>query len=476
MKSLPSPVPRPPAVAGQFYPADPERLAETVEGFLGAVPQGRVESVAALLSPHAGYDYSGKVAACAYRALPAAAFNSVVVVGAGHRKAVAGAALYPGDYVSPLGALLFDAELAERMLAETELIVPDPTAHAGEHSVEVQVPFILKTLGSVKAVCLVMNTEELDDAVVVGQALAKCLAGRRTLLVASTDLSHFPSSAVADLVDPTTLEALATMDPATFWLSNKCMMNRGVPGLGTTCCGAAAVAAVMAAAKDLGATGMRLLERTHSGAVTGEGDGPRVVGYAAAVFIRGGPSGPRALAAEERGALLACAREAIAERFAGGREARGELSPMARLNLPGSAFVTLTDAEGELRGCIGDLEPRQTLLDSVRRNAASAAFADPRFPALCADEFAGIGIEVSVVSPKRTAHWSEVRPGDGVVVERGGRSGVFLPQVWEKISDPAEFLGILCSQKAGLPREAYRQPGTTLKVFSVEKMAEKGEK
>ncbi|MFA6318775.1 MAG: AmmeMemoRadiSam system protein B [Elusimicrobiota bacterium] len=476
MKRLPNPVPRAPAVAGQFYPGSPKELDGRVAGLLAAAPRREAGDVVALVSPHAGYDYSGAVAAAAYRCLPKDAFDSVVVVGAGHRRAVAGAVFYAGEYRCSTGGLPFDAELAQRLMEASDLIEPDNRAHEGEHSVEVQVPFIVRVLGPVKAVCLVMNTPDLGRAEAVGRGLAAALKGSRTLLVASTDLSHFPGAGDADLVDPTTLEALSSMDPAVFWRSNELMLDQGLHGLDTTCCGAAGIAAVLTAAKDLGATGLRVLERTHSGRVMGEDGAKRVVGYAAAAFVRGGPPQARTLTAAERQALLTAARQSIADRLAGERGGRAGLSAMPRLNLPGSAFVTLTDEDGELRGCIGDLEPRQTLLESVRRNAASAAFSDPRFEALTAEEFASVGIEVSVLSPMRKAHWTEVKHGDGVVVERGGRGGVFLPQVWEKLESVEDFLGVLCSQKAGLARDAYRQPGTTLRIFSVEKMAETGKK
>ncbi|MBI5625321.1 MAG: AmmeMemoRadiSam system protein B [Elusimicrobia bacterium] len=476
MRRLPAPVSRPPAVAGQFYPGSPKELDARVAGLLAAAPRREAGDVVALLSPHAGYDYSGSTAAAAYRALPKGAFDSVVVVGAGHRRAVKGAAFYAGEYRCSTGGLPFDAELAQRLMEESDLIEPDNRAHEGEHSVEVQVPFIIRTLGPVRAVCMVMNTGELDDALKVGRALAASLKGRRTLLVASTDLSHFPSAAGAELADPTTLEALATLDPAVFWRSNELLLDAGLRGLDTTCCGAAGTAAVLAAARDLGAAAMRTLELTHSGKVTGEEDSQRVVGYAAAAFVRGGLDGRRPLAESERAALLAEARGAIKARLSREKAGNGGLSALSRLNLPGAAFVTITEADGELRGCIGDLEPRQTLLDSVRRNAAAAAFADPRFPALTAAELESVRVEVSVLSPKRTAHWSEVRPGDGVVIERNGRGGVFLPQVWEKLPDPREFLEVLCSQKAGLSKDAYRLPGTVLRIFSVEKMAEMGKK
>ncbi|MBI4677411.1 MAG: AmmeMemoRadiSam system protein B [Elusimicrobia bacterium] len=473
MSRLPASVPRPPAVAGQFYPGEPRAIAKAVARLLEAAPRREPGDVVALISPHAGLDYSGGVAAAAYRALPAGAFDSVVIVGAGHRKAVAGAAIYPGDYGTPEGMLPFDRELAEGLLEASPLIAADASAHGGEHSVEIQVPFIRQTLGPVKAVGLVMNTDELANVVRVGMALAEAVRGRKTLLVASTDLSHFPSGAMADLVDATTVEALATMEPATFWLSNELLLDRGLPGLATTCCGAAGAAAVLIAAKELGATELQVLERVHSGTVAGEKDARRVVGYAAAAFVRSKkPRGPRTHTGEEQAELLDAARQSIRCYLAEGKAQTAPLSRFPRLNLPGSAFVTLTEANGDLRGCIGDLEPRQSLFESVCRNAVAAAVRDRRFPAVTAGELGGIRIEVSVLSPQRTAHWKEVKPGDGVRIERGGRAGVFLPQVWEKLAHVEEFLSTLCAHKAGLPPDAYRQPGTVLKIFAVEKIEE----
>lgn len=477
MAPLPPPITRAPAVAGKFYPGEAGAVAEAVTRLMDAAPRRSVGDVVALISPHAGWMYSGTVAAAAYRALPEGLYDTVVIVGAGHRKGVAGAAFHPGDYATPEGALSFDAALAERMMGETPLIVPDASAHRGEHSVEVQVPFVRRALGPVKSVCLAMNTEELKDALAVGHALAAALAGRKALLVASTDLSHFPDGPSADLVDATTMAALATMDPDLFWLSNRLLLERGVPELVTACCGAAAVAAVLQAAKDLGANGMALLERAHSGTVMGDENSREVVGYAAAAFVRSAEKlVPTEHSDREQAALLAAARESVAGTVEDRPAGAVPLSPLARLNLPGAAFVTLTGPGGSLRGCIGELEPRRSLLESVTANAAAAATQDNRFAPVTPEELPGLGVEISVLSPQRPCHWKEVKPGDGVVLQRGQRRGVFLPQVWEKLPEVRRFLEVLCSEKAGLPPDAYKQPGASLRVFSVEKMAEKGKK
>ena len=142
-----------------------------------------------------------------------------------------------------------------------------------------------------------------------------------------------------------------------------------------------------------------------------------------------------------------------------------------RLNLPGAAFVTLTEG-GALRGCVGTTEPAMTLLDAVRYGAVSAAFRDGRFPPLKPDELDKVKIEVSVLSALKPVEAAAVRPGLGVTVERGGKSGLFLPQVWEQLQGREEFLGELCAQKAGLPRDCWKDPATKLYSFTVDAFSE----
>lgn len=468
--------PRPPAVAGSFYPADPQELSAMVAGLWDAAPDPGIapEELAALLVPHAGLVFSGATAARAYKALPKGRWETVVLVGTAHRVPVPGAALYPGPLATPEGALAYDETLGRRLLAASPLIKADAAAHEGEHSLEVQLPFLRRALGpKVKVVGLVMNSTDFETVRKIGLALASALKGRKALLIASSDLSHYPAGPVAEAVDATTLAALASLDPERFWLADRVMMNRRLAGLDTTWCGESAVTAVLVAAKALGARSMRLLARTHSGEARPEAGSSRVVGYAAAAFLKSGaPSAPRAFSSEEKAELLRLARRSLEDYLKTGQAAAPPLYRSTRLNLPGAAFVTLRK-DGALRGCIGSLVARESLAESVARNGVAAGVSDGRFKPVTAEELPTLHVEVSALSaPHPVAGAAAVKPGDGVILQNGERSGVFLPSVWESLPSKDDFLGELCSQKAGLPRDCTKDPATKLQVFTTESFEE----
>ena len=465
---------RPPAVAGSFYPADPAELSRAVDAALAAAPETKELDgpVVAVLVPHAGYAYSAAVAARAYRAV-ADAYDVVAVLGSAHHVAVGGAALDTRPYASPLGAVPLDEAAAEALLKDP-LFQDLPEAHDREHSVETQIPFLQRRLKpGFHLLPLVMNTTDFDVARRVGTALARALAGRRALIVLSSDLSHYPQAETAEKVDRSTLRALQSLDPEAFWRTQKAMMARGESGLVCAYCGQSAVLAGLTAARALGADRARLLEYTHSGRVPG-GDPGRVVGYAAMAFTRAGGGVPESapLPNESRRALLERARRAVAEAL-DGRRPPAALSEDPDLNQPAAVFVTLT-ASGALRGCIGGTEPRLPLADAVADAALSAAFADRRFPPVTREELPALRFEISILGAlRRAAGPGGVREGrDGVVLSRDGRGGLFLPSVWEQLPRKDDFLSELCAQKAGLPRDCWKDPATELRVFAVESFAE----
>lgn len=430
--------------------------------------------------PHAGWPYSGAIAARAYKLLKRGDWDTVVVVATGHRKALEGAALYPGAYATPEGAMPYDESLAKALAAASPYIKFDAKAHGspapgqGEHSIEVQLPFLRHRLGPVKVVGLVMNTQDLEAARGVGRALARAAKGKRVLLIASSDQSHYPPGEVAGPVDGATLLALQTMDPSFFWLTNRFLMQRALAGLAVTYCGEGAVTAVMQAAKELGATKVQVLARANSGDVVPERDYHHVVGYAAAAFVKAArPDPPVRLDENARREALALARRSITQRLSDGKTPPAPLSNEPALDLPGAVFVTLQKRNGELRGCIGSLEPQETLAESIVHNAVAAAVSDTRFSPVTAGELDSLTIEISFLSRARSiASANNVKEGDGVIVEQDGRLGVFLPQVWERLPDRKAFLSELCEQKAHLARSCWKDPKTKFRTFSVELVRE----
>ncbi|MBI5241021.1 MAG: AmmeMemoRadiSam system protein B [Elusimicrobia bacterium] len=468
----PLPADRAPAVAGQFYPADPAELSRAVDTYLSQAkaPDRLPGPLMALVVPHAGYEYSAPVAAFGYKAV-SGPYDTVVVIGAGHRSRVEAAGLYArGAFLTPLGRVPVDEALAARLMkGSPDLFQDRPDAHQGEHSIEVQLPFLIRRLkAGWKLLPVVMNTDDPRVCARAGEALAAALKGRKALIVASSDLSHYPPAATAEKVDRATLKALERLDPEFFWLANRVMMDRGERGLDTTWCGESAVLAAMAAAKALGADRAVLLRYAHSGSAPA-GDDRRVVGYAAAAMVRSGkPASAEPLLDEaQKKSLLALARRTVAE-GAEGRRPEARLSDDPALNLPAAVFVTLKE-RGQLRGCIGTTEPRATLRDAVASAAWSAAFQDHRFPPVAKGEVDGLHLEVSMLSPARPVpDAGKVIPGKhGVILSQDGRSGLFLPQVWEQIPDKDGFLSELCAQKAGLPRSCWKDPRTRIAVFTV---------
>lgn len=423
---------RPAAVAGLFYPGERHALAEQVQNLLGqaAEPTPRAALPKALIVPHAGYVYSGAVAARAYGELAAArgVVRRVVLLGPVHRVAVRGLAFAGTDaFATPLGTVPVD-QAALRALHDLPQVVRSDPAHAQEHSIEVQLPFLQTVLGEFKLVPLAVGTASVAE---VAEVLERLWGGPETLIVISTDLSHYHRYDEARRVDAATLARIAK-------LASDIDHDEA--------CGATPLNALLACAKRRQLP-LRLLAACNSGDTAG--DRQRVVGYSSLALDEVSP--------REAGAtLVRIARGAIESRLV---QERMDLPAAAWLGYPGATFVTLLK-DGELRGCIGSLDAVRPLGHDVAENAVAAAFRDPRFPALSAQEWPRCDVEVSLLSaPQRMRFRDEadllrqIRAGeDGLIVEAEGRRGTFLPQVWDGLPDKRAFLDALL-RKAGLPAD-----------------------
>ncbi|QQR74598.1 MAG: AmmeMemoRadiSam system protein B [Holophagales bacterium] len=490
---------RPPAVAGKFYPADPTRLRAAVEAYLADAlppPAGAPVRPLALLAPHAGLLFSGPIAADAYRQATGFEVEVVVVLGTNHTvPAFPGVSVQQATaYRTPLGRIEADTALARQLLAlggEDGLVRFDPAAHTSEHSEEVQLPFVQVVFPHARVVTAVVGSSDAHRAARFGELLARALAGRRALVVASSDLSHYPAADAAVEADTRALAAIATLDPAEASRELARIERSGGPALVTAACGQGAILAAMAAARGMGATRGRVVSYANSGdTVAGERD--RVVGYGAVVFDAGPPlpreneakpaasvttTAPAKSEAElspaDRQTLLALARRTVERWFATGT------LPLPRpegavLRRNQGAFVTWKQ-HGELRGCIGHMAEDTPLALTVARMAISAALEDHRFPPVRPDELAGLELEISVLSPFTPipGPGAIVVGRDGVMLDLDGHRAVFLPQVapeqgWER----DEMLGHLCA-KAGLASNCWRQ-GAKLSTFRAEVFGEKG--
>lgn len=449
---------RPAAVAGSFYPGDPAALRAALAAHLrqAGEPAGASRPPKLLVVPHAGYVYSGDVAALGYAEVAPwrDRVTRVVLLGPVHRVPVRGLAAPSADaFETPLGEVPLDrAALAS--LRDLPQVVQTDRPHALEHSLEVQLPFLQQVLGDgFRLVPLAVGDASPAE---VAQVLERLWGGDETLIVISSDLSHYLPYAQAQARDGATVERI---------------LHFATDLEGDEACGAAPLNGALRVARAKGLVPRLLGLRNSGDAKAGLAGRDRVVGYGAVAFDlpaaqpQRDPLGPT---------LLAQARHAIAEAL-GIEPPAPPLPELAALAQPGATFVTLHDRDGELRGCIGRLEAVRPLLDDVRANAVAAAFHDPRFPPLRADEWPSLQVEVSLLDrPEPLDVHTEAEalaaltPGeDGVIFEWQGHRATYLPQVWEQLPDARSFLASL-KRKAGLAADFWA-PEVKLSRYRVRK-------
>jgi hypothetical protein len=464
----------------QFYPRSTSTLKAAIQAMVAGAVTPRAARPAAIVVPHAGYVYSGQIAADAYRQAAAHRYDTVVIVGTNHTDGVfRKVAIAPGRvFRTPLGGAPIDEAFVAALQKEDSDCVIEAGPHRAEHSVEVQVPFVQQLFPAAKIVPLVVGRPDQAMCVRLGRALAALSKDRSVLLVASSDLSHYPKAEDAGREDRATLELVANLDVGGLYQRELGESATRTPGLDTHACGAGAIMAVMTAARALGASHGTVVSYANSGE-TSVGEPSRTVGYGAVVFTSGERGADiEALKAPARDAgalqpgdkktLLAFARETIRRYLA------TETLPLPRGFSPRvqknrGVFVTL-NMHRELRGCIGHIPSDLPLPRLVGAMALAAAFGDPRFSRVTLDELRDIEIEISILSPPaRVGGPSDIVVGrDGVVIAADGRGAVFLPQVapqqgWTR----DQMLDNLCV-KAGLPAGRWRRPGMTFETFQAE--------
>lgn len=463
---------RKPAVAGQFYPGDPGTLRRMVKELLENVRKVPIDGeVISLIAPHAGYPYSGPTAAVAYKQVMGKRYDAVIVVGPSHREPLRGSSVWAeGGYETPLSVVPVAEEIAKKMLSTEDDITFAEKGHQYEHSVEVQIPFLQVAVPDLKVVPVVMGEQNLRACRNLADAIVRACKGKNVLLVASSDLYHGYNYDECVRTDERTLKAILRFDPEGF-----------VEGLlrgEYQACGGGPITAVLMAARELGADKVKLLARTNSNDVMGERGG-YVVGYSAlAVYRAGGGKGRKkvgvelGLSEEDKKTLLAIARRTV-ERVTRGEPAPSFEVTSDRLTRKCGAFVTLKKY-GELRGCIGCIEAIKPLWEAVRDMARAAALEDPRFPPVRPEEVSDLEMEISVLTPlRRVEDINDIVIGrDGLIVRKGWRQGLLLPQVATEYGwDVRTFLEHTCL-KAGLPRNAWKDPDAEILAFSAEVFSE----
>ncbi len=458
-----------PCVAGMFYPASPKELSGMLDSYLAeANPEKLSGEIFALISPHAGYGYSGKVAAFGYKLIKGKPYKTVIILGTSHHYPFSGASVYPkGVFKTPLGALTIDDAFARKLLNKGEEISFIPEAFKDEHSVEVQLPFLQKTLKGFKIVPIVLGDCSLSACQKLAAALKEAIGARKdVLVVVSTDMYHGSDYDEADKIDSLTNATVEKMDAEALYY--------GLRDEKMQLCGGFGVVTSLILAKAMGHDKAVSLRHTNSAEVTGNmKKGTWTVGYSSWAIDE--PGGKEAmLNKSQRKRLLEIARTSIETYLKTGKRAQITEKDPTLLKTMG-AFVTMNE-HGQLRGCIGNLVGEKALYSTVADMAVEAATGDPRFNPVGSSELKDIEIEISVLSPMvKINHPDEIKLGThGVLVRQGFRSGVFLPQVatetgWSK----EEFMSNLCAQKAGLAPDAWKDKSTEIYIFTAEVFSEK---
>ncbi len=461
---------RPAAVAGSFYPADPNELAKMVDGFLAKAAPPPLTDVVALVAPHAGYEYAGQVAAYSYALLKGRKFDRVVVIAPSHYEAFGYASVYDGAaYTTPLGQVPVDRAFAAKLATMSKLIKLSgaghtPTPDKPEHALEDQLPFLQRVLGQFQLVPIVIGDQSYETCRALGLALAKLIQGTNTLIVASSDLSHYHPYDEAVKIDHKTLKAIEEWD----YLS---MARNFDPRVNVwEACGGYPIIAAMIASERLGASQAKVLKYANSGDTAG--DKSRVVGYGAVAFVKaparaGSSEPPFSLSQREKDELLKIARKSVETAVRDHKQY--EYSPVAfeALEQERGAFVTLKE-NGQLRGCIGYVAPVKPLSITVRDVAMFAALRDTRFQPVSARELGALEYEISVLSPlRRVLDVKEIRVGQhGLIMKKGDIEGLLLPQVpVEEKWDRTTFLDETC-YKAGLPKNCWQDADTDIFRFT----------
>ncbi len=440
--------------AGAFYDKDGDILSAQIADFLKNVKDlpPLAGEPQALICPHAGYTYSGQTAAYAYSLVQGKSYETVVIIGPSHRHGFDGCSIYSkGGFETPLGVAEVDSDLAERIAAKTGFFYIS-AAHKEEHSIEVQVPFIQKVLPGAKIVPIVMGYPTRKTISSLAEGLAEAVEAKKTLIIASTDLSHYLSKEEARATDSQTISLIQKVETAT--LINK--LSRGENFM----CGGGPVVSTLLAMKKRGQPRVDLLHYSDSSRFGGP-----IVGYlAAAVIPKGSPPQELSLSPEEKKELLRLARQAVQE-FVEEDKILEYKTDNPNMLAERGAFVTLKK-EGRLRGCIGFIEPVLPLYETVISAAIYAATQDTRFKPVREEELRDLEVEISVLTPlQKIEDPRSIQVGKhGLVIAMGSKKGLLLPQVAAENRWRAEtFLRQTCL-KAGLPADAWKK-GAEIFVF-----------
>ena len=465
---------REPVWAGLFYPSSGFELKQTIDRLTGKARKTRIQipdkkSLKAVIMPHAGYVYSGWTAAHVSLVLQENQFSKVILMGPDHRVGFKNGAISDAEsFKTPLGSVILHEDAA-RLRRSSELFRAVPASDKSEHSLEVILPFLQQYLKEFKLVPIVFgpgNISGYSDRIIP-------LLDNETLLVASSDLSHFLTYSEAVARDRETINMILNLE------SDKLIKD------GKRACGLGPILVIVDIARQNGWQPV-LLHYSNSGDTAG--DRSSVVGYSAIAFygdssMRKNNDSDQKISEQQGRILVKLARKTIMNKL-GKKLPEKEAASLADglkdkdFSTCSGTFVTLK-IKGMLRGCIGNLSASVPISDGIKGNAVNAAFNDYRFSPLTLEEFDDVDIEVSILTVPQPLEYSDAEDlisllrvnVDGVIIRKGLSSATFLPQVWNDLPDPKEFLSRLC-HKAGLSTDAWRTGKLEVSTYQVQKFKE----
>ena len=450
------PMVRPATQANRFYTGDARELGEEVDSFLALHAKDRqYADLAALIVPHAGYYFSGNVAAAAYQTIPDdVQYKRIFLLGPSHHEWLDGASVNTeyNYYSTPLGHVKVDVETAQKLIETDHVFSYQPKAHDREHCLEVQLPFLQRRLKEVPPIVpIIISTNDFRKLQRIANMLKPYLT-EDNLFVISSDFSHYPTYEDACEVDARTGKAVESGDVARFIAVLEENARSGVRNLATSACGELAIGTLLMMMQDGGYDVKHLLYQ-NSGDIDHH-DHSRVVGYHAFAVLR---KSEFALNEEEKRMLKEIALTSIRDSLDGKRIAE-QTSLSATLNRKCGAFVSL-HKQGRLRGCIGHFGEDVPLHEIVAEMSRFAAFEDPRFMPVTRDELDDIDIEISVLTPMRRIESLDEFElhRHGIYIRKGFRSGTFLPQVADEVNwTKEEFVSHCARDKAGIGWDGWK--------------------
>ncbi len=460
---------REPVVSGRFYAKTRKELEQELADLFSKaekltafrVPEN--QTIKAIICPHAGYLFSGVVAASAYRFLrQRTEIRRVLLIGSSHHVLFRGASVYyEGHYKTPMGRTPVDQTVAHQLLQKSELFQYNRQAHELEHTLEVQLPFLQTVLKEgFTIVPIVLGSVDDTLAEQLAESLQSFFFDRETLVVISTDLSHYPNYNDAVKLDALTIEALCTNDARRFLHQLRDNEQKDYPNLSTSMCGWTSVLTLLHLTQGRANLHYHPILYQNSGDIPVYGDKHRVVGYQSVVITQEDEAAtvPFSLSEQEQHLLLDMARQSIIGSLNGESRNVEEQYNLPNLQRKLGAFVSVYVHE-ELRGCIGRIETQSALQSTIRDMAVSAACHDSRFAPIRTEELNDLKIEISVLSPlHKIDDISEIDPKQhGILIRKGLHSGTFLPQVGRRTGWCTEELLSRCAEgKAGLGRNGWR--------------------